>query len=133
MAADSYHVGTDGSEIILNVRVSTAGIAFSKAQLFVDKAGTDIPNCDCDDDGDIIDCQTGVNTDIKGKMLGIATSVDLETVDPSLWQTMYDNLVIKYTLSGGTGGKKTFNYADEDKSKDPTGQFIQVNKFINLI
>jgi hypothetical protein len=127
----SYRVGSDGSNIVLSIKVSTTGIAVTRAQ-FINGAATDLPGCPCDAGGNIIDCMVGPNTKLKGKNLGIGTSVNLQPVDPALWPTMYASLMVTYILSGGPDGTKEFPYTDAEKSKDDTGQFIKVDKEIKL-
>jgi hypothetical protein len=127
-----YHVGNTGSKIYITVHVSTPGIAQSRIE-FINDNPTDLPGSQCDASGNINYCLVDVNTNLNGKNLGIGTSINLQTVDSSLWPTMYASLVVTYTISGGSDGTKQFTYASSDKSKDASGQFIKVNKAINLI
>jgi hypothetical protein len=130
---DSYQVGTDGATVKVSAQVSTGGIAATITGFLNGTTITPLPDCDDDDAGNINNCTVGVNTAIKGKTLRIKTSVDLQDVPAGQWQTMFDSLRIDYTLQGGDDGTKNYTYADSEKTKDSTGQFITVKKTINLV
>jgi hypothetical protein len=131
MANETYKVSDDDSNIFLSVAVSTAGIADTDPELISGLTRTDL-NCISGPTGNLTNVLVGASSKLNGQSLGIGTLVDLQSVSSDLWPTMFNSLVVHYTLSGGADGTQFFQSARAEITKDASGQFLKAFKTINL-
>lgn len=132
MSQETYHVGANNGAITLSVAVSTPGIADTDPALIDSNGNTNFLNCISGPTGNLNNVNVGNAAALIGQGLAINTTIDLQSVASNLWPTLFNSLVVHYTLSGGADGTKTFTLAADEKAADPTGQFINASKIINL-
>jgi len=129
MATHNYVV-QGNNPVSIKVNVSASGVSHTTVRM---QDNTISANSGEDPTGLIPLTPVGNGNDIKGTTCDSITTIDLGGVDPTQWQSIFDNLTINYTLSGGMNGDDTFGLdADDDKGKSTTGKIIVVQKLISF-
>ena len=136
MAVD-YKV-TGDSIVSITVEVSTIGeastIVFKKVGTARPKSVAKTPIDDNPADGRIETTTVLKKKDLIDASLDVDTIVELgEVVDPSLWDTAFENLQISYVMEGGADGKKVFKIKDAKKLRSQSRKIVSVELVVNII
>ena len=123
-----YLVGIGPHEIRVSVNVGTAGTAASALFLIdFDSDPIHIPTSG-HDNGSIPESLVGKAEEVRQKMLTIHTTIDFGVLPESDWPSAIHATVVKYTLSGGTGGTMTFEPEKDDQVVSDNGKIVALKK-----
>lgn len=130
----SYHITTQSSNISMGVHVSTPGEASSR--IFKNRSGgtlEKLTDSGSRPDGIISLGFIGDHLKLADTVLEIITIVELENVEKSLWDQVFKNIVVEYTLDGGPDGQQLYEYDIDDKTRSKTHKTILIKKAIRII
>lgn len=123
-----YLVGIGPNEIHVSVTVGTAGAAASALFLIAfDSDPIHIPTSG-HDNGAIPETLVGKAEDVRQKILTIHTTIDFGALPESEWPSAIHTTVVRYTLSGGTGGAMTFEPEKDDQVLSDNGKIVAYKK-----
>ena len=110
---DTYQVGTNSPNIVLNVDVDTIGMAATRANKRPSGAGGagTAEAASVDATGDITNAPLGGAASLEGNTLTVATAIQLFG-DAKERKAEFNRLTATYALSGGDEGVKVFPTPD---------------------
>jgi len=130
---NTYYLSNNDNDITIAVTISTPGVGYSEADKEV-PGGASVKINDSSDNvtGSIIKTVVAKADQLDGCSVEVDTIVDLDAVDPALWQSCFDNIKATYFLTGGINGDIQFGCDDDDKKKSKKGNIITIAKIIHL-
>jgi hypothetical protein len=131
---NTYFIENNPNDIAFVAAVSTQGLGFSEADKEIPGGSTQfVADSTGDATGSISKTVIATANQLDGCIVEIDTIIELDTVDPSLWQSCFDNLNAAYQFTGGKFGDVQFVCDSDDKKKSGTGKTITIAKMIKLI
>ena len=131
MARENYILSNNNNDVSIEVNVSTPGIATTKVFKITAAEIEEIKRSQ-NASGDIEPTNIDKANTLNNTLIKVTDDIDLKDVAKALWQSCFDNLVIQYTMRGGTNGAETFTCKNEEKSQSNDKRFIGCEKRIFL-
>jgi hypothetical protein len=129
----SYTTGIDDNEISISVNIGTPGLANTIVFQFPGGGQKKKIAESTVDNGNITTKKIGKGSELKGSYLKVRTIIDFRSINPSQWEQLADNIVAKFTLSGGFSGTQHYSYDEDDKTVNSAGSLVVIDMEIDLI
>ncbi len=123
----TYDLGLDSNRIYVEVTVSTEGIVSTNVTLT--NPDTLIAESN-NQSGNIPETFLGVAKDIRNSELLFYITINLGSIDKTLWKAALDKIDITYILSGGYSGLKKIEPDKTDIRTSPKGKIVYIEQWI---
>ena len=134
MASRIYYIRNDASLVMIDVRPVTIGIASTVVQL--KRSGGSVVNLGdsgSDATGHIHHLPVGTSSDLSNTVLVVTTVINLVHLPQNQWDSVFEQLRIKYKISGGMDGDQDFNVDNDDRIRLMDNQIIAATKAIKFM